>query len=549
MLTKKNALIFMSVGILAAMAFLGLATALASSEAVVEYEATHLVMLEPGVNYDSVAKSHGVEVTASYSHIFNGFAGVVPAESLSSLENDPRVSKVEPNMAFQLFDQDLPTGVDRIDADPNPTTNIDGLDEELSVVVGVLDSGIQGDHPDLNVNNKKSVDCTFRGRNCKKGEAKDDLGHGTHVAGTIGALNNNVGVVGVAPGAELWSIRVCASGCFLDHILKGHDYVSANADTIAAVNVSLGGPGWSELWRAAIKSNVDRGVVVVVAAGNSSTDIYGGDGTIGDGNELIPAAFPEAAAVSALADSDGKGGGLGPDTIFGADDTLATFSNFSTAVVVGNPVKSPGAAIDMAAPGVSILSTFIGSSFATLSGTSMASPHAAGAVALYIAANGKATDASGVAAIRQALIDGCQLMVDWRPGSLNSESGPDPNHEGMVYVGVQTQTRDVALTAIGTPTTVVKGNSATVEVTIENRGTETETFDVVLSDLTDNAIIGTRRLTLASGGSITIAFSWDTANATVGKHLLTVSHNLVDDDLTNNSLSSTVTLEQAAKPP
>ena len=110
------------------------------------------------------------------------------------------------------------------------------------------------------------------------------------------------------------------------------------------------------------------------------------------------------------------------------------------------------------------------------------------------------------------------------------------------------QTRDVAVMAIGAPTSLLKGNSATVEVAIGNRGTETQTFDVVLSGLIDNASIGTRHLTIVSGGFIIIAFSWDTADKTLGEHLLTASPNLADDDLTNNSLSNTVTLDEAAQP-
>ena len=107
-------------------------------------------------------------------------------------------------------------------------------------------------------------------------------------------------------GAETWSLRVCdvGVGCQLDAILRAHDYISLNSDSLVAVNVSLGGVGWSQAWREAIADNIARGVVVVVAAGNSAVDIYGGDGKIGNGNEYIPTAFPEVMTVSAMIDQD-----------------------------------------------------------------------------------------------------------------------------------------------------------------------------------------------------------------------------------------------------
>ncbi len=521
----------------------GAPTAFGGSAIGVKYDATHIVVLEPGADLAAVASRHGLDVTVVYSSIFNGFAGVVPDERLAALERDPRVAVVEPNMSYQLLDQVVPTGVQRIYADLNPDARIDGADERVAVVVGVLDGGVQGDHPDLNVNVDKSVDCTNKGP-CSIGVARDLNGHGTHVAGTVGALDNGIGVVGVAPGAEIWSIRVCTSRCVLDNILKGHDYVSANARSIPVINVSLGGLGWNESWRMAIKDNVDKGVVVVVAAGNENADIYGGDGTIGDGNETSPAAFPEAIAVSALVDSDGREGGNGPDTKFGVDDTLASFSSFSRAVVADNPVSSPGAAIDWAAPGVNILSTSNGSSYATMSGTSMAAPHGAGAVALYIAANGRASDAAGVAALRQAIIDGCQVRGGWRLGQVALDSDPDANHEGLVNVAPPALEHEVAVTAIRVPTPAVRGTPATVDVVLRNNGAAGETFDAVLHDLTDGLTIGSELVTLAPGTSQTVDFSWDTSDATPGEHRLEAEALLeTDEDTSNNRMTTRVSVQ------
>jgi hypothetical protein len=198
--------------------------------------------------------------------------------------------------------------------------------------------------------------------------------------------------------------------------------------------MSLGGFGWSQSWREAISGNVAQGIVVVVAAGNSAYDVYGGDGAIGNGNEFIPAAYPEALTVSAMHDSDGAAGGLGPVSAYAVDDAIASFSNFGASVVAGNPVASSGGPIDVAAPGVSILSTYPGGTYALASGTSMAAPHVTGSVALIAAANARATDAAGVALICQTLIDAGGTMNDWRPDDADINSDRDVNHEPITNV-------------------------------------------------------------------------------------------------------------------
>ena len=178
--------------------------------------------------------SPGVVTTQVYEHVFEGFAAVIPDDQLAAIQNDPRVEAVVPDRVVHAFEQIPPTGIDRIDADLNPTAKIDGINERVDVDVAVIDSGIAA-HPDLAI---------AGGKACVGGNASfaDDNGHGTHVAGTIGALDNGVGGVGVAPGARLWAVKVLdADGIgFSSEIICGLDWAAANSATIDVVNMSLG---------------------------------------------------------------------------------------------------------------------------------------------------------------------------------------------------------------------------------------------------------------------------------------------------------------------
>ncbi|MBI3841797.1 MAG: S8 family serine peptidase [Thaumarchaeota archaeon] len=337
-----------------------------------------------------IGSKHGLGLGFIYSHALKGFSADIPDAVLNKVKNDKRVSYVEQDQVVQAFaaspqanpnsngkgsgssvtqpPQRLPTGVDRIDADLSQTAKIDGVDERVNVNVAIIDTGIDLKHPDLNAVNAKT---------CVPGtrSANDDNGHGTHVAGIVGAKDNGIGVVGVAPGATLYAVKVLdkrGSG-FTSWVICGIDWVTANASTfdITVANMSLGGSGSDDgncglinqdAMHQAICNSVNSGVVYTVAAGNSSVDA----------SNQVPAAYDEVITVSAIVDTDGICGAAGGGTSYGSDDSFASFSNY-------------GADVDFAAPGVNILSTYKGQSYATLSGTSMASPHVAGAAALYIA--------------------------------------------------------------------------------------------------------------------------------------------------------------------
>ncbi|UCH58812.1 MAG: S8 family serine peptidase, partial [Anaerolineales bacterium] len=334
----------------------------------------YIIVFKEGVNVraavPAVAQAYGLRVGFVYQHALKGMSAVVPAGRLAALEKDPRVAYVVEDMLRTIEAQTVPTGIQRIFAKTNANLGIDGTDDyRVDVDVAVIDTGVDFQHPDLNV--VGGVNCSGGGpfrSSCKQG-GDDDHYHGTHVAGTIAAIDNGIGVVGVAPGARIWSVKVLNSqgSGYTSWIVAGIDWVADNAATIEVANMSLGGSGFNQAEYDAIQGAVNAGVAFAVAAGNSDADA----------SNYSPGGFDNVLSVSALADFDGAPGGSGSPTCRAdQDDTLADFSNW-------------GPAVDVAAPGVCILSTFPleQGEYGTISGTSMASPHVAGALALLASRN------------------------------------------------------------------------------------------------------------------------------------------------------------------
>jgi len=372
---------------------------------------SYIVVLDDGALSRTIAAAHadrfGFELGHVYTTALQGYSATLTAETAALLEALPGVDWVQAEAPVVASAQTTPTGINRVDADLSPTAAINGADQRVNVDVAVIDTGVDLDHPDLNVYRAGARNCSLFGIS-----ADDDHGHGSHVAGTIGALDNTAGVVGVAPGARIWPVKVLSAlGTGLNSdVICGIDYVAANADQIEVANMSLGGAGEDDgncgatnddAMHAAICEAVDNGITFVVAAGNDSADA----------STSTPAAYDEVVTVSALADFNGQpGGGAASTCRADQDDSFASFSNF-------------GSDVDIIAPGVCIHSTSMNGGYATLSGTSMAAPHVAGGAALYAANNASATPAQ----VKAALIG--SGTTNW-----NDSDDPDNTQEKLLNV-------------------------------------------------------------------------------------------------------------------
>jgi len=315
--------------------------------------------IDPVEFYNSELKDTGTELLYVYYDVVKGLAIKIPNEKvLEQLKNNPLVSYMGNDRKISAFidthteNQIVPASVDRVeDGESLNNINPNFVDADIAI----LDTGIDLDHPDLNVFHERSfIPGTIN--------ADDDHGHGTHLAGVAAAKDNSFGMVGIAPGARLWAIKVLESSGMgeISTLIKGLDYITQHQNEVDVAVLSLGCECESGALNIAINNSIKAGITIVVAAGNEGKDA----GT------FTPANNPEVITVSAIADTDGKCGGNGPPTPYGADDMLASFSNY-------------GNVVDISAPGVDIYSTFKSNSYTKLTGTSMAAPHVAGAAALY----------------------------------------------------------------------------------------------------------------------------------------------------------------------
>ena len=301
----------------------------------------------------SVLQRHTINVSAlkqSFAGEPGGFIAKISAAEAEMLRHDDAIAAVEPDRVISLgscFTVVAPRLI---------TWNISriGYGNGIGKTAWIIDSGIDFDHPDLTVDQARSKSF-IEGQT----SADDQNGHGTHVAGIIGAKNNTFGVLGVASGASLVALKVLDNDGEgnLSYIIQALAYVSTNAEAGDVVNMSVGGESGSSILDQQVKNIASRGIYFSIAAGNEG----------------------KLANLSSPARANGEN--IYTVTAVDSLDNFASFSNY------GNDV------VDYAAPGVRILSTWTDNRYAYASGTSMAAPHVAGLLLL----RGRSITSSGVA--------------------------------------------------------------------------------------------------------------------------------------------------------
>lgn len=310
----------------------------------------------------SDVKSVGA-ATVKRLDLINGVVVTVPSQAVANkLKSLQKVERVEVDVIARISGpvkettvatqpaQSLPWGVNRIDAPKSWTTS-----RGASVKVAVIDTGIDKSHPDLVDNIAGGVNFVKSGRGARTivdpTAWNDDHGHGTHVSGTVAATDNTIGVVGVAPQARLYGIKVLnsAGSGYTSDIISGIEWSVTN--NMQVINMSLGMSTHVQALQDAVNAADNAGVVVVAAAGNS------GDGNATTNNIGYPAKYSSAIAVAATDSAD----------------RIASFS-------------SDGTEVEIAAPGVNVNSTTRGGGYGAMNGTSMATPHVVGVIANMLAA-------------------------------------------------------------------------------------------------------------------------------------------------------------------
>ena len=400
------------------------------------------------------------KVTHRYDHALKGVAVSLTPNELATMQKNPNVEYIEPDRIVSAIatQSSPPWGLDRIDQVGLPLSGTyTYVADGTGVTVYIIDTGINYSHVEFGGRAVPGIDEVTIG-----GGAVDCAGHGSHVSGTVGGST-----YGVAKNVHLVGVRVldCSGSGTTSGVIAGINWVTANRVLPAVANMSLGG-GFSSALNTAVANSVAAGITYAVAAGNSSADAC----------LESPSSAPTAITVGAT----------------NISDVFASFSN-------------RGLCVDINAPGVGVISSYIGSNtaIASLSGTSMASPHVAGAAALYLQGNPTATPAQVTAALTSNAVNGAILSVPAQTVNklLNVSfiSGTPVN-----------QPPTATITAPANGTSVVAGTS----ITFTGTGNDPEDGILTGASLTwTSSLAGT----FGTGTSVT------TAGLAVGTHTITLT--------------------------
>jgi aqualysin 1 len=336
----------------------------------------YIVVLKEGIDPGRAADDHARRLGAEIGHVcraaLNGYAARIPAGRLAELHADPRVAYVEADGAVATTAQTLPWGINRIDADVSSALAGNGSGSVGTTNAYIIDTGVSA-HADLNL--------VAHGNWTGDGKNYDCNGHGTHVAGTVGAKDDANHVVGAAPGVAVIGLKVlgCDGGGSMSNVIAAVDWLTGSAKKPAVANMSLSGGALKSL-DDAVRKSAKSGVLYVVAAGNSGANAC----------DYSPARA-------------GAGTNNGIVTVAATDSSNkeASWSNF-------------GSCVDIWAPGVSILSTYHNGGTATMSGTSMASPHVAGAGGFYLSTNATVSPATAEATLKANVLSPGTASKDGR---------------------------------------------------------------------------------------------------------------------------------------
>lgn len=449
---------------------------------------------KPGQAEKSAVEGEGGKVDKQFT-LVNAVSARVNAAGKDKLKKHALVDAVEDDIKIQAHDAELDNtwGVKQIGAG----LVHDAGNRGAGVNVCILDTGIDTTHPDLYLNYKGGWDYV-------NGDAdpSDDNSHGTHVAGTIAALMNAANVRGAAPQANLYIYKILDAG--------GGGYASAIISALQEC-VRIGGKvsnssfGASSDLGSTVKAAYDNaaaaGVVNVASAGNSGA----GADTVG-----YPGHYSSVIAVAAT-------------------DSANNWAGFS----------STGPDVAVAAPGVSILSTYLAGQYAYKSGTSMASPHVAGVAALLVSCG-----VNGLTNVKQRLMStaldlGTPGRDDYYGAGLVQADKAATNCTTTV---APTPVTDLAVSSVSAPTSTMTNTSTSVTVRVGNTGNQTASgFTLSLTD--NGAFVGSQAVpTLAAGSAANLTFTWTTA--ITGPHTLNASLVQTDANSSNNSGSTVTTVSQ-----